>query len=468
MSLATLLFAMSASALAVTTEYTDEASFVADAGTTVTADFTGYNDGTVITTQYAGIGATFTDADDVVLNAAGTFADDYGLNLNGTGTVDFATPQTVIAFRYPGALQLTLLDSGGVVVWDSSNFGASGTNLFAGIITDTPFSTVIIDDYADGAAYIGDMIFGDSPGPSIQEYTDSAAFDAAAGLTDVIDFLGFNDGTLITDQYAYLDAEFTDGDDAVANDAGTYLRDGAGSNLNGTATVLFEEPRTAVGIHYPGALTISLLDINGNVFYTSAQFGSSGTGLFGGITSATPFYGIVIDDPVDGNAYIDDILLSACSDLDADGICDVGGGTCGDADGDGVCDSADLCWGDDSFGDSDFDGACDLVLSTGRPISGSTMTLTARGAAVGQNVVFLGSGRGLGTSCHPSGLVCSSLRAPRVLGSGIADASGTATYSVFLPPSLPIGFNIYLQAAWLDQALMLGEASNVAIVTVQP
>jgi phosphodiesterase/alkaline phosphatase D-like protein len=170
---------------------------------------------------------------------------------------------------------------------------------------------------------------------------------------------------------------------------------------------------------------------------------------------------------------------AGCSagDNDGDGVCDdvdlcVGDDQLGDEDFDGVCDDLDVCLGDDATGDSDADGVCDdsdFRLSGDGFSPGQTLTLTVEDAPANRDVFFMLSTRpppGGGGPCGPGApTVCLDIGAPTILGRVAADATGTAVFTVTVPPTLSPGARAYFQAAWLDAPN--GDVTNFIQLTAQ-
>lgn len=92
---------------------------------------------------------------------------------------------------------------------------------------------------------------------------------------------------------------------------------------------------------------------------------------------------------------------------------------------------------------------------------GGMVMLQATNAPANTRVYFLASAQ-TGSTCHPSGIVCADLRAPRVLGSALSDAAGTANFSLPAPPALPPV--AYFQAAWLDLGAGMGGTTPLATI----
>ena len=149
------------------------------------------------------------------------------------------------------------------------------------------------------------------------DYTDHASWTAAAGGTpSCITFTELPVGTNVTTQYLPQGAEFRDGSDAIM--ASTYfVRDGVGLDGRGRIRIKFTTPQTAIGVFFPGALTIELFASEGGAsLYTSQDFASSGTGHFGGVVSGTPFTYVELRDWVDDLVYVDDICYGGVGELE--------------------------------------------------------------------------------------------------------------------------------------------------------
>ena len=141
------------------TRFANRAEWEAAVGPFTTVDFTGFPHGTVVTEQYANLGAHFTDANDTIYyNPSSFYNDDYGLDGNGDITVAFDQPIFWIAVDYPGLMQFKLF-SGGELAYTSSEFGMGGAGLFAGLLSTEPFDAAVLIDPA-GEAEIDDLHFG--------------------------------------------------------------------------------------------------------------------------------------------------------------------------------------------------------------------------------------------------------------------------------------------------------------------
>jgi hypothetical protein len=146
-----------------------------------------------------------------------------------------------------------------------------------------------------------------APGQAVTVYSDQAAWAAAAGDFDTIDFLGYGFGTFMTDQYAALGVTFIDGVDAILPNGD--FQDGTGLyGVNNEIAVSFDAPRHAVAVHTLAKARLVLYCDQYEWFYASSP---SCCGSFIGLVSVQPFDRVVIrrEDP-DADPNIDDLLVS--------------------------------------------------------------------------------------------------------------------------------------------------------------
>jgi hypothetical protein len=139
-------------------EFTDKDEWTASVGAFVTADFTGFPNGTFITDQYAEVGAVFTDGNDSIHIAAVFENDGAGLDGNGDIEIAFLSPQAWLASDFPGDLQIDLYMGGQFL--HSSVFIAGGAGNFAGIVSTDLFDRAILIDPSGLQAAIDDLHFG--------------------------------------------------------------------------------------------------------------------------------------------------------------------------------------------------------------------------------------------------------------------------------------------------------------------
>ena len=142
---------------------------------------------------------------------------------------------------------------------------------------------------------------------AVVEYTNKAAWDGVAGTYSTVTFAELPLFTLITSQYANLGVLFTDGSDYTHGfSMNTFPNDGYG--LNGaldTTTLQFSQPMYTIAADFPGRLIYHLF-WQGQLFYSSSNFGGFGSGHFAGLISDQPFDKVFIVDP-NGDLFIDDI-----------------------------------------------------------------------------------------------------------------------------------------------------------------
>jgi hypothetical protein len=140
---------------------------------------------------------------------------------------------------------------------------------------------------------------------TVTEYTDKPQWESAAGSFTTIHFTELPDNSLVTGQYAPLGVTFTDGSDYVYHSS-SFIIDGAG--LNGainSVSLAFGNPMHSIAIDFPGLVLIRLF-VQGQLTYTSSDFGGSGLGHFAGLISDAPFDAAQIFGP-SGNVFIDDL-----------------------------------------------------------------------------------------------------------------------------------------------------------------
>jgi len=146
------------------TEYTDQTAWdtADDVGTLTTLTFAAFSTTAVVSNQYTAQGATFLSNTNTALDN-GAFADGKGLSMGTGGTVVFSFPVCAIGARYPDGLQFVLHDAAGAVIHTSAQFGGAGTGLFAGVLSPTPVTSVVISDWSDASANLDDLLFGPCP-----------------------------------------------------------------------------------------------------------------------------------------------------------------------------------------------------------------------------------------------------------------------------------------------------------------
>jgi MYXO-CTERM domain-containing protein len=148
---------------------------------------------------------------------------------------------------------------------------------------------------------------------AVQEYTNKAAWQAAAGSYTTIDFTGHPIGTPVVTLYQHLGITFTDGNDFIQNGS-IFLNDGWG--LDGGfvfptgISFNFSEPRYTIAVDFPTYI-LFYLSYKGNLVHTSSWFGGTGPGHFAGLVSSVPFDRVAMWNPIGGNSptRIDDLFF---------------------------------------------------------------------------------------------------------------------------------------------------------------
>jgi MYXO-CTERM domain-containing protein len=121
---------------------------------------------------------------------------------------------------------------------------------------------------------------------AVQEFTDRAAWESAAGAYSTIDFTGFPLWTQLSTQYtASHGVTFTS--PAFVFNSLYFLNDEWGMMAPGQARIELAEPRYAVGIDGSGVVEIRLFR-KGELIYSSSLFAPYQT-LFAGLVSDVEF-----------------------------------------------------------------------------------------------------------------------------------------------------------------------------------
>lgn len=167
MALSVGLGTMAGARAAIISEFTSVGDYTAAVGPHTVIDFTGLTSGNVVTNQFAGLGATFTDGDDTALSSTSFVVDGFGLEGNGDIVVTFSSPVDHIGAEFPGALQIELF-SGLTPIDVSSEFAGSGSGFFGGVLS-TAFDRAVLRDFVDEAVFIDNLHFGTVDGGAVPE-----------------------------------------------------------------------------------------------------------------------------------------------------------------------------------------------------------------------------------------------------------------------------------------------------------
>ncbi len=162
-----------------------------------------------------------------------------------------------------------------------------------------------IDNIGVASVEVPDAVPGAA---TIESYLDFASWaSAAGGILASNRFADLAPGVLVTDQYAWAGAIYEDQDDFTF----PYSYSSDGMILKGVdrVHVLFTTQITAIGVYYPGAMRI-VGYLGQDLVFTSDDFGHTGRGYFGGVTSDLPFDRVEILDWWDDRMHPDDIYYS--------------------------------------------------------------------------------------------------------------------------------------------------------------
>jgi hypothetical protein len=152
------------------------------------------------------------------------------------------------------------------------------------------------------------LVLVGSSDADVIEYDDLEEWMAAAGEFETISFTEFQSGTVITDQYAYLGVNFTDGLDVLeCCDEQSFPNDGSYLDGIGPITIEFDDPAIAFGVEFPGHVHAALFYGDEMVADLGFLGAFAGPGAFGGAVADEPFDRIVLTNPRFGDVAIDDV-----------------------------------------------------------------------------------------------------------------------------------------------------------------
>jgi hypothetical protein len=151
----------------------------------------------------------------------------------------------------------------------------------------------------------------------VAEFTDANAWAEAVGSFNTIDFTGFPDSTLISNQFAELGVLFTDANEfTVCCSEVQFPNDGEGLDVNNNLHLSFLTPQSAIAADFHPVLRIQLF-CGGSLVYTSSEFVDSIHGTFAGVVTDEFF-----DSAMMVTSAIDDLHFGGpidAGDLDGDG-----------------------------------------------------------------------------------------------------------------------------------------------------
>jgi len=150
-------------------EYFDSSEWEAAAEPIASLTFTEFSNDTLLTTQYAALGATFTDGNDIVITNP-AFIDGHGLRggqnqTNADIDVAFDRPMHALAVALNGTLRVDLYWQDELLF--SGEYGGPVPGVYIGLISGDPFDKAVLA--RTGIAEIvsiDNLYFSDVPAPS--------------------------------------------------------------------------------------------------------------------------------------------------------------------------------------------------------------------------------------------------------------------------------------------------------------
>jgi len=160
-------------------ELTEKDDWINLVGEFTTIDFTGFEDGTFITDQYAHQGVLFTDGNDNIHHTCSYVNDCRGLDGNQAIDLVFDVHLTYIAVDHPGSVQFELFNNG-KLIYTSSSLGHGGSGHFSGLVLTQPFDAAILSRETKGSqVFIDDLHFGFSTPGDVNH-------DGTVGIEDLL------------------------------------------------------------------------------------------------------------------------------------------------------------------------------------------------------------------------------------------------------------------------------------------
>jgi MYXO-CTERM domain-containing protein len=141
----------------------------------------------------------------------------------------------------------------------------------------------------------------------VTSFEDRDEWEVVVGEFTTIDFTGFDQLTIITDQYADLGILFTDGSDWIIFDGDFEDGSGLGGGFGDDIEISFDEPQYWIAIDFVGLAQFELFR-DGELIYTSYVFDDNPS-TFAGLFSTEPFDAVVLDDPTAGFISIDNLYF---------------------------------------------------------------------------------------------------------------------------------------------------------------
>lgn len=152
---------------------------------------------------------------------------------------------------------------------------------------------------------------------ALVSFTSETAWSDAVQEFAFIDFLGYSEPTIITNQYSSLGVTFIGGDDFVWNKWSLYPTDGwgmSGGFLSGGVplpiVLEFDAPRYAIAANFKGWMGFELY-LNDALVAVSPPFSSGLNGNFCGVISDVPFDAVTITGPANGIPNLDNLFFGS-------------------------------------------------------------------------------------------------------------------------------------------------------------
>ncbi len=184
------------------------------------------------------------------------------------------------------------------------------TSLFGAAVPTDILWRLMANEGADGSTWDA-ALRSSLVAASATTFTDLAAYSSAVGEHDVITFTEdvVNVADILDDQYAPVGVSFLDGTDQVLSNT-YFVEDNFGAAGWGDFTVGFLAPQTHLGVEFPGELRIELYSGEvspGNLLWSGDFGGLDTTGNFAGVIPEDTFDHMVLSDPGDDYAFIDNL-----------------------------------------------------------------------------------------------------------------------------------------------------------------
>lgn len=123
--------------------------------------FQGLAEGTTVTNQFSGLGASF-EGDTVDLDS-GYVTDGIGIVDGGSTTITFSSLMNHFGVEFPGAVTIQLFLNGGIL--SSTAFGGAGAGFFGGVLEAGGFDKVVLFDHFLSPGFYDNIHFGSTVAP---------------------------------------------------------------------------------------------------------------------------------------------------------------------------------------------------------------------------------------------------------------------------------------------------------------